>query len=190
MITKYTQYIKENINNQFFTTYEETKDWLDEMYIYKYTINPDLTVDVNHFVDIGKENLTHIPVKFGKVKGYFNCNENNLSSLGGSPKYVGDIFCCDHNKLTNLIGLPEKIDGMFNCYYNKLISLDGLSYYNFIRNYKSEWFTDLNPKIKEDWFNKHLEDNSDLLNLINFPVSDVFKEKWGHLFNANKFDLI
>ncbi len=64
-------------------------------------------------------------VKFGKVSGYFNCDDNKLTSLAGGPKEVGKSFSCDKNKLTSLEGAPQEVGGDFYCSENKLTSLAG-----------------------------------------------------------------
>jgi hypothetical protein len=182
MIIKYSEYIKEGIftkntqntqntknTTQFFTTYEETKDWLDKMEIKNYTINDDLTVDVDGRVDISNKNLKYIPVKFSIVKGDFNLL---------------------NNKLTTLIGTPKEVGGFFLCYSNPLTSLEGLSIYNLKEIITLNWYIKFNSKIKEEYFDIILEDNPETISLIDFNPSDKFKDKWEHLFNANKFDLI
>jgi len=125
MITNFNKYIKESNNSQFFTTYEETKEWLDKMWIKKYKINSDLTVDVNGDVDLEKKYLSYIPVKFGIVNGYFECSNNQLTSLNGSPKEVKGYFDCSYNQLTTLNGSPKEVKGNFYCSYNLLTSLEG-----------------------------------------------------------------
>jgi hypothetical protein len=65
-----------------------------------------------------------------------------------------------------------------------------LDLYNLKKNINREWYKELNPKIKEEYFDKMLENNPEIISLINFELSKEFKDKWEHLFNANKFDLI
>ena len=72
-------------------------NWLDSMGIHNYTINNDLTVDVDGDVDLYNKNLTKIPVQFNEVLGNFDCSYNNLESLEWHPKYVGGDFDCSHN---------------------------------------------------------------------------------------------
>lgn len=123
-IKTYTQFLNEaKITSAFFTTYEETKKWLDKMGVENYTINEDLTVDVDVNVDLRHKKLEKIPVKFGKVGGSFSCRNNQLTSLEGCPeKIVGD-FGCSYNQLTSLEGIPKSVGGDFLCYENKLTSL-------------------------------------------------------------------
>ena len=94
-------------------TKEEIEEWLNKMQIKKYTINDDLTVDVDGYVNISRKNLTEIPFQFGKVYGYFDCSVNKLTSLKGCPIYVNGQFWCDMNKLKNLDNCPEHVSGHF-----------------------------------------------------------------------------
>ena len=97
-----------------------------------YTINPDGSIDVDGSVTLLKKKLmrssdllTIIPLKFGKVTRDFNCYNNKLTSLEGSPKKVGGDFDCHNNKLTSLVGCPEVIGYNFYCSRNELKSLVG-----------------------------------------------------------------
>jgi hypothetical protein len=66
-------------------------------------------------------------VKFGKIEGHFNCSNNELTSLEGSPRYVVKSFDCSNNKLTSLEGGPDKVWwGDYKCSKNQLVSLNGL----------------------------------------------------------------
>ena len=84
-------------------------------------------------------------VSFGTITGYFNCGNNQLTSLKGAPKKVVDFYCysnqltslagaprivtgefdCSDNKLSTLEGAPRKVGGDFNCKFNQLTSLKG-----------------------------------------------------------------
>jgi hypothetical protein len=125
---------------------KEIERKLKELGIENYSISDDGTVDVNGTVDISFKNLTGIPVRFGIVRGDFNCSNNKLESLSGSPekvgvsffchrnrlisldsapRVVGKAFICRSNKLTSLKGAPESINGNFDCADNELVSLTG-----------------------------------------------------------------
>jgi len=60
-----------------------------------------------------------------KVKGDFDCRENNLTTLEGSPTNVGRHFDCRENNLTSLEGSPTTVGGDFVCYDNNLTTLVG-----------------------------------------------------------------
>jgi hypothetical protein len=64
-------------------------------------------------------------VKFGKVTGYFDCDNNSLTTLEGAPKRVGEYFSCSNNQLTSLVGAPKRVGWYFNCTNNQLTSLVG-----------------------------------------------------------------
>lgn len=87
--------------------------------IENYHINDDGTIDVFGNVNISRMDLTKLPLRFNKVSGHFNCMSNYLTSLEGSPIWVGDYFSCSTNKLTSLEGCPKYVGGKFYCYNNK-----------------------------------------------------------------------
>jgi hypothetical protein len=81
-----------------------TDDILNKVVEGTYTIQSDGTFDVNGNVNMSKMNLTKIPVKFGKITGYFDCSYNQLTTLEGAPQSVGRHFNCRYNQLTSLEG--------------------------------------------------------------------------------------
>lgn len=102
----------------------EIECWLDAMNIHNYTINDDLTVDVAGCVDLERCWLKELPVQFGKVEGFFDCANNQLTSLKGCPvEIVNGYFACHHNQLISLEHAPKKVGGDFYCSNNKLNSL-------------------------------------------------------------------
>jgi hypothetical protein len=113
---------------------------LEHFGIKNYTINDDGTVDVNGKVDLFKEGLTEIPIKFGVVRGDFDVRFNNLLSLKNSPRVVTGSFNCSYNydlsslkygpksvknyychdcDLKSIEGAPNEVTGEFNCSYNE-----------------------------------------------------------------------
>jgi len=118
-----------------------------------YTINDDNSIDVDGHVFLGTYDLNadigyldELPLNFNEVTGDFYCNEHVLTTLKGSPKwvggsfycndnvltsleyspvYVGESFHCGSNKLTDLKFSPESVGGGFYCNSNKLTSLSG-----------------------------------------------------------------
>ena len=93
--------------------------------IENYTISEDGLVDVDGDVYLSSVGLTKLPLKFGKVTGDFNCNDNQLITLEGSPREVGGDFYCNNNQLITLEGSPREVTGDFYCNNNKLITLEG-----------------------------------------------------------------
>jgi hypothetical protein len=107
---------------------EESKivELCDKYKIENYTINDDSSIDVDDNIFLPFKNLKEIPLKFGRVSGYFYCSSNDLSSLYNSPKWVGYNFFCHSNKLTSLEYLPNWIGGYIDCQYNKIWSFRGI----------------------------------------------------------------
>ena len=107
---------------------ELIKRWLDDHRIINYTINTDLTIDVDGDVDLSYSEEEQLPdyIQFGTVTKHFyinNCNE--LESLKGCPKEVGRNFYCDKcPKLKSLKGVPQKVGGGFSC--NECDNLESL----------------------------------------------------------------
>ena len=101
--------------------------WLEDHRVKNYTLNDKGEIDVDGDVNISYMNIKEFPsyIQFGVVKGYFNCNDNKLISLEGSPREVKEDFVCIDNDLTTLKGAPEKVGGSFYCYSNNLTSLKG-----------------------------------------------------------------
>jgi hypothetical protein len=85
----------------------------------------DGLVDVDGDVYLSHRSLTKLPLKFGRVSGYFSCYNNKLTTLEGAPKEVSGGFDCDNNKLTSLEGAPKEVGGGFICSNNKLTTLEG-----------------------------------------------------------------
>ncbi|MCK9544709.1 MAG: hypothetical protein M0R03_22045 [Novosphingobium sp.] len=78
--------------------------------IINYKWNKDGTLDVDGHVFIESMNLTKIPFKFGVVTGFFSCMDNELTSLEGCPREVGECAYFSLNyKLKSLKYFPRKI---------------------------------------------------------------------------------
>ena len=103
--------------NDDYNYIENVQYWLDNMDIKKYTINDNLTVDVDGDVDISEKRLTEIPIQFGKVNGNFYCDSNYLTTLEGCPDYVKGDFWCAFNPLRSILFLPKYIGN--KCYCSK-----------------------------------------------------------------------
>ena len=78
------------------------KKWLEEYQIHDYTINEDLTVDVNGNVEVMHYGLVDIPVQFGTITGTFNISCNFIYKLSKFPRIVKGDFACyrNRNKIT------------------------------------------------------------------------------------------
>ena len=106
-------------------TRKEVKEICKEYYIKKWSINKDGLVDVNGDVRLSYENLTRLPLQFGRVTGHFFCDNNILTTLEGAPTEVGGEFSCYENQLTTLEGAPKEVGGDFECSHNELTTLVG-----------------------------------------------------------------
>ena len=77
-------------------------------------------------LDLSNKSLTELPdLSEVVVKGSFNCNTNQLTSLEGAPKEVGEDFDCRYNNLTSLEGAPKEVGRSFYCNGNNLTTLEG-----------------------------------------------------------------
>ena len=104
-----------------FNEYSQVKSWLDDMGIKNYTINDDLTVDVDGDVRIGqKEDMTELPIQFRKVYGSFFVVECGLTTLKGGPSYVAKNYNVSFNKITSLKYAPKEMGWAFSTYENPL----------------------------------------------------------------------
>ena len=117
--------IFESNSPNFSTTREGVIELCREYKIKNYTINDDLSIDVEGGVSLDFCKLEYLPLKFNYVSGYFNCSYNKLLSLEGSPQTVGSGFYCFDNKLVSLKGCPQTVGSGFYCFNNKLVSLEG-----------------------------------------------------------------
>jgi len=70
-----------------------------------------------------------LAIKFANVTGDFNCNNEKITSLVGSPEYVGGDFNCSKTKITSLEGAPKEVKGSFICSNTKITSLVGMPEY-------------------------------------------------------------
>ena len=96
--------------NQKFTSKEEIYQWCTDNLIENFTINDNLTVDVEDNVILYLVTMEELPVQFGYVKGDFILGENNLKTLKGVPHTVGGDFICGGNDIRDLDFFPKDID--------------------------------------------------------------------------------
>ena len=138
--------IFESNSPNFPTTREEVIQVCEKYNIKNYTINDDLSIDVDGdvFLDrVGLQSLSlrleYLPLRFNYVSGSFYCYENDLVSLEGCPHTVGGNFDCYNNKLKDLEYFPE---------VNGIISMRGnpvdLLVYTFIEKANSFMIEDFN----------------------------------------------
>lgn len=137
-IKNYNSFIFEEleIKNPSKETEEEITKICKNWNIKNYTINSDGSVDVDGDVSLKyrllklekkwfRSKLDKIPLKFGRVSGNFYCYGNNLTTLEGSPRYIGGEFDCSNNKLTSLVGGPEVVIKTYRANRNQINSFEG-----------------------------------------------------------------
>lgn len=160
-----------------------------ELYNIKdYTINSDGSIDVNDDVYMGyhkdydRPALSNLPIQFNNVYGSFDCSNNGLVSLKGSPVHVGGSFYCFCNNLTSLEGGPEHIDRDFVGFDNKLSTLE------FAPKYIGEDFNCSSNKFislkgcPETIYGRFMCRNSNLTNTKYINVNCSSYELHGNLF--------
>ena len=105
---------------------DEQRKFLDKYILGRWSVNGEGLVDVQGGFYCYRQGLEDfLGIRFGKVSGNFWCDGNQLRTLEGSPREVGEDFDCDGNQLRTLQGSPRKVGGNFRCYDNPLISLEG-----------------------------------------------------------------
>jgi hypothetical protein len=117
--------IFESASPNFPTTREEVMQVCEKYEIRYYTINDDLSIDVDGDVSLTSNGLEYLPLKFNYVSSNFVCSDNKLKTLEGCPQTVSGSFYCYDNELESLEGCPQTVSGSFDCYNNKLVSLEG-----------------------------------------------------------------
>ena len=115
MIKKFHQF-KESIS--FPTSEDQVVQLCKEYNIRNYSINPDLSIDVEGSVNLDGLDLRSLPLRFSRVNGSFYCQNNYLTTLEGCPREVGEDFDCSYNQLTTLDGGPIEVGVHFDCYDN------------------------------------------------------------------------
>lgn len=76
-------------------------------------------------VDLKGKQLTHFPFDYASLSDDFNCSDNELVSLVGSP-YICESFDCSLNNLRTLKGSPVEVKMDFDCRGSGITSLIGL----------------------------------------------------------------
>jgi hypothetical protein len=83
--------------------------------IENYTINDDLTVDVNGKVEFSGNTFATLPIKFNVVNGDFKLTDcKKLTSLKGCPHHVGGTFWFKNNRIIRTLeDGPTTVDGNY-----------------------------------------------------------------------------
>lgn len=123
--------------------------------IKNYTINDDGSIDVNDDVDLFGIDLTELPLRFNRVNGNFICGLSKLTTLKGSPVWVGGYFSCANNFLKDLNYSPKKVMKDFICSRNNLTDLSSDIEYvggDFICNHNQLIDNYCDIKIRGDFY--------------------------------------
>jgi hypothetical protein len=165
--------------------------------ITNYKINKDLSINVDHSVDLTQMGLIELPLKFNEVWGHFDCSNNNLTTLEGSPKFVNGHFYCINNKITSLKGSPVKINGYFDCSNNLLTDLKHgpskiINYYKCNRNQLKNFDGFNTNGVKNfSYFKNHIYyDLMIYCNIENLIFKEFNKELPNFIKYINKFKVI
>ena len=108
-------------------TLDGINEWLSTQNIQRYCVDEDGLIDVYESVRLQLGNETSLGVRFGTIKGNFECFDNMLITLEGMPNVVGGDFICCNNQLPSLVGAPAIVIGDFACCNNQLTSVRGIS---------------------------------------------------------------
>jgi hypothetical protein len=100
-------------------------------------LNENGEVDVYGNVSIPNRFIRdEIPVKFGRVTGWFDCTHNNLTTLKNIPNFIGGSFYCLFNNLTDYFKNIKEEDFL---YWGKLSWEDALNEYPFLINISKKY---------------------------------------------------
>ena len=138
---------------------DEQRKFLDKNTSGRWSVNNEGLVDIKGgFYCQGQGLEDFLGIRFGKVSGSFYCGGNQLRTLEGSPREVGEHFSCFSNQLRTLEGAPRVVGGGFWCSENPLISLEGapevigsnFCFKNTWSKYNLQSFLDEIDRIKPD----------------------------------------
>ncbi len=107
------------------TEREDIIKWLNKNNIKNFELNQQNEINVKGSVNLAGKlaNLSKLPVVFNKVDGKFDLSDNELVTLEGSPRFVGNDFTCLKNELKTLKGAPKEVHGNFIVIHNNIQSL-------------------------------------------------------------------
>ena len=116
---------------KLFKSFEDIDKICKRFNVTNYTINSDGSIDA-YGVIISDWYLKKLPLKFNMAE-YFDCSNNELVSLEGSPVQVNGSFYCNSNKLTSFEFAPKIIRGNFNCRNNNIKTFEYFP--NYVKDY-------------------------------------------------------
>lgn len=133
------------------------EEWIDFLKIKNYFITENKAgekiVNVDGNVDLSDKDLEEIPIKFGIVRGNFDCSNNlMLRSLKNCPRIVMGNFDCSRNAIDDLNLLPDIIGGDLNCSLNPAIKshrFDNCDVHGYIEDDRFSGYKKDFPKFVE-----------------------------------------
>ena len=168
------------------TLTEEQIKWLNKCTEGTWKLNPRTgLVDVDGCFNCSKQDLSDFKgVRFGVVKGDFDCGSNLLTSLVGAPQKVEVDFWCSYNHLTSLEGAPREVGGDFYCDDNpvpertlkSIFSLmqEGASYEEVLREKWKEYSHELKSLLYRAEYQWIPQEEHKMLSALN-KVNSVLK---------------
>lgn len=140
-----------------------------------YTINDDMSIDVDGDVNLSQQDLTELPLNFNEVSGDFSCAMNQLTSLVGCPVKVGGTFQCNYNVLTSLVFCPKRVAGVFDCSHNKLNSFEGCQFDFLAINFECNNITPNSLfELDDDIYEKAIKKFDEMTPLLGFYWGENF----------------
>jgi len=122
------------------------KTWLREHKIFTYEINEDFSIDVDQSVNLSNYKIdgSELPsyIQFNLIRGWFNINKNNLTTLRGCPYKVLQWFSCESNQLENLDCAPKFIEQGFYGQENHKLTKVMAQYYVKTSDIRGPFYTD------------------------------------------------
>ena len=99
MFTETLQQVREAFSDHFEPMSEEEiiQDLVDRFNLYQ---DSNGLWNCDGSVKLNSTGFARLPLRFGVVKGDFNCVDNKLTTLEGAPQSVGGVFRCDGNTVS------------------------------------------------------------------------------------------
>jgi len=102
-----------------------------------FNIKRDGSIDIiGSSISLMNKGYSEIPYKFASIGGSFYCSENYLINLKNAPDYVEKNFDCSENKIYSLKGSPY-VEKLYNCSSNNIQNLEGII--NGMTDLKVDW---------------------------------------------------
>jgi hypothetical protein len=131
----YWEYMRESMNRKEVDAITKIGIACREYNVYEYTLNDDMSLDVDGDVYIFNAGLTKMPFKLNTVGGSLLLYNNSLINMDGLPKTVNSTFNISRNKLDSMVGGPISVGESYHINGNNIRSFKG-----FPENYSEHMF--------------------------------------------------